>query len=142
MSDEEFQGFLKQFFNREHFAHCKSKEEKLRFVFKHIDKDGSRSLTHDEVVRLAMKIDPTASQDKIQNSLSFLDKDGSGEVCTSQNWEEICAAHFLCAWDSKHKVGSRARCDLLLQCTKCFPKNALSQDPLSRLKKVNLSKEC
>lgn len=89
MSDEEFQGLVDQYLNSAHFSHLKTRIDKLGFVFQHIDKDGSMSLTHDELVRLAMKIDPMASEDKIQNSMNFLDKDGSGEVYVPPSRVEI-----------------------------------------------------
>jgi calcium-binding protein CML len=58
--------------------------ERVRAVFEGFDRDGSQSITVDELEAIFASFRLELSREQLQSAFSFADKDGSGEIDISE----------------------------------------------------------
>lgn len=80
IGDVEFDEAMRNLLRSGHISYCKTREEKFKFVFNELDSDGSGSLSCDELIRLALRMSPDASEDQIRGMIEFMDEDEDREV--------------------------------------------------------------
>ncbi|CAD7703065.1 unnamed protein product [Ostreobium quekettii] len=93
MGDDEFESVVHGIMQAARVKKLKTREDKMRYVFERLDRDQSGTLTTHEIVHLARKLDPTADEAKIKESMRFLDKDGSDSVNEDEFVDTM--VHFL-----------------------------------------------
>jgi len=66
-----------------------TREEKLELVFRHLDRDGSDSLTQDELVAVASQINPKQDKIEARKQLEWMDADGDQQVSLGEFQESM-----------------------------------------------------